>query len=89
MPGQVNRAALFKKLARQQARMAKLSTEIKQTIEQLAVDCQHEHEYETKEANDNGYGKWWYVHYRCCRLCDRKVRTGSSEYNSIDWSKNG
>ncbi len=46
----------------------------------LAINCLHEKALETKEANDNGYGKWWYTHYDVCVFCQHREYTGRSDY---------
>ena len=70
------RSALAFAIARQD-RACQEATAIKA---KLSENCMHEETFNTKEANDNGYGSWWYTHYRVCSYCGHRERIGTSPY---------
>jgi hypothetical protein len=74
------RAELITAYEKKLNRQRKLSTDLADIKALLSLDCKHEQTYESKEANDNGYGRWWYVHFKVCKFCGHKEVTHHSEY---------
>ncbi len=47
------------------------------------IKCEHTFCYEHDRDMDNGYGKWWKVKYKVCKICKRKFYLQLNEWKEI------
>ena len=73
---------LEKRLTAIKERQKELNADYKEFRILAKEHCTHPNTYETYKDCDNGYGKWWRIHWDICLTCGKQ----NSPYNKDKWT---